>query len=376
MICNRKIVVFVKNKLITLDTVAPILIEMKDKFNISSEVVVFDGLAHKAISENIVLKDAINYVGSELFITKGEKNKILRRLYVLVSLSRLFVSFLCGAKILHFGLFSSWPFKYVAYLFKSQVYQLQPIAFDFDYSISMSRNGKPFVYPVGENVVIFGKKSGMNYYRSVLDKREIFYFGETRTRIHWVEYIRNRSNYYFELCHKDIDFSNGVIVFILATISSLEFKHKLFDSTIKVLIEKFGDIPILLKPHAYTEMDVVNNAILGHKNMQITYLHPSVLSTVARVFISNNFSNTMADAHSFGVTTIEYSNNSANNVLDQSSISLNESVEPKYVSHFIDNNEEMFSNTLENILTDTYSPSIFNGNIGTDDELLSSLASK
>ena len=76
MICNRKIVVFVKNKLITLDTVAPILIEMKDKFNISSEVVVFDGLAHKAISENIVLKDAINYVGSELFITKGEKNKI------------------------------------------------------------------------------------------------------------------------------------------------------------------------------------------------------------------------------------------------------------------------------------------------------------
>jgi hypothetical protein len=144
----------------------------------------------------------------------------------------------------------------------------------------------------------------------------------------------------------------------------------------QVLIEKFGDIPILLKPHAYTEMDVVNNAILGHKNMQITYLHPSVLSTVARVFISNNFSNTMADAHSFGVTTIEYSNNSANNVLDQSSISLNESVEPKYVSHFIDNNEEMFSNTLENILTDTYSPSIFNGNIGTDDELLSSLASK
>ncbi len=376
MICSHKIVVFVKNKLITLDTVVPILVEMKDKYNIPSEVVVFDNLAHEAISNNIVLRDAINYVGSELFITRGKKNKILRRLYVSTSFLRLFISFLCGAKILHFGLFSSWPFKHIAYLFKRQVYQLQSMSFDFDYSISMSRNGKPFVYPIGENIVIFGKKSGMDYYRSVLNKKKVFYFGETRTRPHWVKYIRNKSDYYFNLYCKNIDFSRGAIVFILGAISSLEYKHILFKSTIKVLLEKSGGIPILLKPHAFTEIEVVQNAIHGHENIHITYLHPSILSTRAIVFIGNSFSNTMADAHSFGVSTIEYSNESASSNFDESLISSSRSIEPKYVDYFINNDEEKFSNILENVLLNTYSASTFNGLPGANDELLTSLSSK
>ena len=91
---NHKIIVFVKNKLITLDTVIPILVEMKDKYNISSEVVVFDDLAHEAIGNNIVLKDAINYVGGELFITRGEKVKTLRLFYVVMCVMFFFFFFL------------------------------------------------------------------------------------------------------------------------------------------------------------------------------------------------------------------------------------------------------------------------------------------
>ena len=376
MMCSRKIVVFVKNKLITIDTVIPILIEMKDKYNITSEIVVFDNLAHEAINNNIVLKDAIKYVGNELFITKGEKNKILRRLNVFISLSRLFVNFICGAKILHFGLLSSWPFAFFAHLFSKRVYQLQPVSYDFRYSVIMRRNGKAFVYPIGKNIVIFGKESGKHYYRSVLNKRKVFYFGETRTRPHWVKYIRDRGDYYFNLFHSNINFSNGSIVYILGAIDLYQHKKDLFYKTIHSLSLINHKIPILLKPHAYTEIETVQSAISKYKNMYLTFLHPSVLSTRSVVFICNNFSNTLADAHSFGVTTIEYSNESASGKSDLSLFPDNESIEPQFVDYYIDNDEVKFSQVLNKILLENHSPSTFNGKGGSNDELLVSLSTR
>ena len=59
---KKEIVVFVKNKLISTDTVLPILIEAKEKFNISSIVVVFDKIAHDGIKKNIVINDIYVYL--------------------------------------------------------------------------------------------------------------------------------------------------------------------------------------------------------------------------------------------------------------------------------------------------------------------------
>ncbi|MBT4732102.1 hypothetical protein HOB87_09060, partial [Candidatus Woesearchaeota archaeon] len=79
-----KIIVFVKNKLISLDTVLPILLEMKVKHNVRSEIIVSDKLANDAIQKNIVLKDVINYVGCMRFITKGSKVRVFRYINALV----------------------------------------------------------------------------------------------------------------------------------------------------------------------------------------------------------------------------------------------------------------------------------------------------
>ena len=133
IIRKRKIVVFVKNKLITLDTVIPLLLELKVKHNISSEIVVFDSLAHEAINNNVVLSDLVTYVGKELFITKGENRKFLRRIYVLSSLVRLIFGFFMGDKIIHFGILNDWKFKFVSLLFNTNIYQMQGTAFDFNY---------------------------------------------------------------------------------------------------------------------------------------------------------------------------------------------------------------------------------------------------
>ena len=304
IIRKRKIVVFVRNKLITMDTVLPLLLEAKNKFDISSEIVVFDALAHDAINKNIVIRDAINYIGRELFITKGEKSKILRRMNILYSLFILIVGFLQGDKIIHFGHLNRWPLKFIALLFNKNTYQMQGTAYGFEYS-QINRSVKKLVmpYPVGKNIIICAKDIKQTSFDNVGIEKNKYRFVETRTRRSWVEYINSKSEYYFSNYHPDVDISNGAIVFILGAIDAYEHKNKLFHSTIEVLSRVVFSVPIFLKPHAYTEMNTVEEAIEGLDSFHITYLHPSILASKARAFICNNFSNTLADAHSYGVKT-------------------------------------------------------------------------
>ena len=65
---NNEVIVIIKNKLISVDTVIPILIELKEKYSISSLVLVNDELSHNKINENVVIRDAINYAGKEVYI--------------------------------------------------------------------------------------------------------------------------------------------------------------------------------------------------------------------------------------------------------------------------------------------------------------------
>ena len=65
------VIVFVKNKLISLDTIIPVLLELKESYNISSTIIVFDRLAHEGIKSNVVIRDVVKYIGSELYISRG-----------------------------------------------------------------------------------------------------------------------------------------------------------------------------------------------------------------------------------------------------------------------------------------------------------------
>ena len=68
------------------------------------------------------------------------------------------------------------------------------------------------------------------------------------------------------------------------------------------------DYKVLLKPHVYTDVEYVKEMLSKYSNkFEITYLHPTLLAIRSNIFICINYSSTMADGHSFGVTTIEYS---------------------------------------------------------------------
>jgi hypothetical protein len=346
---------------------------MKIKHGVSSEIVVFDQMAHDAINANVVINDVINYVGKENFITRGGGIRFLRRFYVIFGIVRLLFDLFNGAKIIHFGHLNKWPLKFLSLLFNNNVYQLQGNAYDFNYSKVMRESKKLIIpYPTGLNVVYFSSDIRNTIFGNVGNDKVVYSFGETRTRRSWVEYINSKTDYYFNTYHKNIDTSKGVIVYILGAIDAYDHKKELFDKTIKSLLSLDCPVPILLKPHVFTELDTVEKFISGDSRFHVTYLHPSILATKAKVFISNNFSNTLADAHSFGVTTVEYAH------YDKKRISYaggdNVSIDDRFVDYFINNDNDKFLEIMRQINSEDYHKNIFNGFEGCDNGLLSALS--
>jgi hypothetical protein len=370
MFYQNKLIVFVKNKLITLDTVLPILLEMKIKYETPSEIIVFDEKAHNGIKQNVVIRDIVNYIGKETYITKGENISILRRFYVVLGLIHIFFDVLRGAKLIHFSHLNIWPFKFLSLLFNDSVYQMQGNAYSFNYSVLIREHRKTTIpKPVGRNIVYFSSNINDTLFNEISSDKVIYSFGETRTRKTWVNYINMNAQYYFDKYHKDVDTGKGVVVYILGPIGSNAKRNKLFYKTIKSLSLMPTSVPILLKPHVFTDLDVVTSGISKHENFYITHLHPSVLSTKAIAFICNGFSNTLADAKSFGVPTVEY----ADYDKEWKKITNGCSEDEQFVDYFIDNDYEEFTKIINRIVSLDYVNSKFEGFSRGDNGLFTAL---
>jgi len=374
---NKEIVVFVKNKLMSIDTVIPILVEIKEKFNISSVIVVFDELAHKGIKENVVINDAINYVGRELYASRGSKNKITRKINIIFSLFILFLKFIQGCKILHFGVLDEKPLKVIGVLFKKNTYLLQSDSFKHTYekyNNVIGLNNKKYTIPVGDNMVAFSDTMPQLKLRGV-DSKKIYHFGPTRTRKAWIDFSQRHSSYYFSEYHHDVDLSNGCIVLILSFFGAGKKEDKGHSVTISLFYETIDmlsdiDIPVLLKPHVFTDMEIVRNAVSGKTGFYITYLHPTVLSLKAKAFICNSYSTTMADAHSLGVTTIEYTDYPQNVLLANN----HKSFGYQYIDYFINEDNKAFDETIKHILSNKDVINNYQGHDRDDSGLLYNLS--
>jgi hypothetical protein len=377
---TKDILVIVKNKLMSTDTVLPILIELKEKYNISSIVVVNDKLAHEGINKNVVIRDAINYVGVELYTGVNSSSKIARKLSKIGFLFFLLFKLIKGVKVLHFGIFNVFPFSVIGKVFNENLYFLQSSSFEHSYerfNEIIGRNPST-VTPISRNIVAFN--DGMRHLEAVNENHKIFIFGSTRTRESWRSYINERSDNYFYQYHDGVDTSNGCIVFILAYFGELNLMRMPYESltillknTIDVLDEVRGDLPVFLKPHVFTDLSIVDKAIYGLNDFHVTYLHPSVLASKAKVFICNTYSTTMADAKSLGVKTVEYSDYKKEAI----ELSGGRSTGHEYIDEFINNDKDEFKKVIKSILS-INSPSnnhtIFKKENTDADELLARLA--
>ena len=325
----KGIIVFVKNKLISLDSIAPVLLELKEKNNISSTVVVFDQMAHEGIKTNVVLRDLINFTGRELFVSRGINNIVFRKPIILVTLLGVFFKFIIGYKIIHFGTLNSWPLKYLFFFYRKNIFFAQQDSFRHTW-------GKVHI------------KLGLKY-----KTKNVFFFGETRTRKIWLDYCTQNSHYYLNKYHSGIDFSRGCAVFILSTFEELNEINprnsmlNLFYETITVLSSL--NIPVLLKPHVFTDLDIVEKAIKDNKNFHITSIHPTILALNSNFFIANVYSTTFADAKSLGISTIEYTDYSKELLRATNE----KSYGYEYVEYFINNNKALLAEKINDVLLRT-----------------------
>ena len=185
----RGIIVFVKNKLISTDSILPVLLELKESHNISSTIVVSNRLTHEGIKNNVVIRDVIRYIGSELYISRGINNRLIRKVVILLQLFTLIIKSVFGYKIIHFGLLDRFPFKYIFSPFKRNIYFSQQDSFLHTFDKYQSVLGQ---FPqkntsnlIGDNIIVF---NGGKIY-----KDKIFYFfGETRTRKVWIDYAKRK----------------------------------------------------------------------------------------------------------------------------------------------------------------------------------------
>ena len=376
---NRKpkgLIVFVKNKLISIDSIAPILLELKENHNISSTVVVFDQLAHEAIKANVVLRDLTNFVGRELFVSQ-DRNKVVRIFSIFVSMLGLLFKLIIGHKIVHFGALNAFPLRYIFFFNRKNIFFSQQDSFRHSWTkynqiLGHLINSK--VTPtIGNNIIAFNDMmDGLNEFNR---SKNVFFFGETRTRKIWLDYCINNSKYYLNKYHADIDFSRGCIVFILTTFEGLDGRYinsktgilKLFYETIEILSS--FNIPILLKPHVHTDLDIVNKAIINNKNMHVTFIHPTILALKSKCFIANLNSTTFADAHSLGVPTIEYTDYPIH-VLEATN---KKSLSYEYVDNFINNDQVLLKESIKNALIKPQVPRIV-GHANDDSGLLKKLS--
>ncbi len=356
------LIVFVTNKIISIDTILPILVEAKQCNNQTIIIVVSRKKGVKAIEENIVINDMINKIGFKFLFGGRYRNRWYKRTIGSIQFLLLFIAGIFRAKFIHFDVVHTIPLKILSFFFSSRIFYSEKDATKNHNATHYNKNkfGKvssegDYQLPLGSNIISYYERRLYYYFgHKVHENRNVYHLGLTRARDSWVKYINDSSNYYFNKFHKGVNISNGII-FIVLTFYDLESKtfneedrftqRKLrqnFENTVDVLSNIKGDIPVFLKPHSYTDLEYVNSVLSGYSGFHITYLHPSMLIQNARFVICNYFSTILVDAHNLGVTTIEYTyyQNYVRKAIGDGS------EEPAYVDWFIYDNKDKFRDVV------------------------------
>jgi hypothetical protein len=188
-----------------------------------------------------------------------------------------------------------------------------------------------------------------------IENKKVYFFGATRMRRVWLEHSYNNAEFYFKKYHPLVNFNDGYIVIILYTFGQvvwfedLDTAEILLKETLSAIHAVHPGKAILIKPHVVTPMKTLRDIIKTSscKNIEITNLHPSVLSRFSDVFICNCYSNTLADASSLGVPTIEYTEYKKELLLRTN----NKSINHEFVDYFINHDKKYLEEVLSKVLS-------------------------
>jgi hypothetical protein len=345
------IAVFLNNKLISCDTILPVAMEAHQRTGRRALFLTTDAETYDGIRQNVVLWDAIQRIGRLLLIGRRRRTPatwLVHRFSVTLLLAWLTVLALAGRlDVFHFRALNGWPLRWLFLVNRNRTYLCESDSFG-EPKLMGDVRGVAYArterrHPPAAGAVIAFHPEFMPYNAPDMAGCPRYVFGPTRLRKVWLDYVRDRADADFAAAFAGAGLADSAEIgaYMLGFFGPIPYLENggdgvmktLFEETLDILEECCAELPIFLKPHIFTDMRVVREALSKRPGLKavVSYLHPTVLATRARFCLTNVYSTTQADAHSLGVPTIEYTAYSA----DALKVTGNGSMRPDMIDHFI-----------------------------------------
>ena len=354
------IYVFLRNKLISCDSILPVALEIHERYGQAFTFFTFDRRTHEQLEKNVVINDCIEKMGGLNYFGPVTKYRFLdvpfrgfKALWILLQLK------IRKSYIFHFGQLSQGKLKFLTkcvnekslFLFEADASGYSQKVADVEYASSgRIYNIKNLVAPDRGSLVAFSDAwLWLNDERvASLNKYKILH---PRKRRVWQSYIDRVFPFYTQ----NLTLNDKVVVIILGyfgpfgMVKDEKSVEKCLSETLQTLCCFEQNITVLMKPHHITDMEKLDEICKKFIDLdiQISYLHPSVLARLADVFICNCYSTAVYDASIQGVPVVEYTEYCREGL----DVSRGASCRPEYVDYFIQRDADRLKKVLGMCLT-------------------------
>jgi hypothetical protein len=362
------IAVLLNNKLISCDTIVPLMAELRDRFpDTGVEFLCFEPRTAEVIRANLVLWDAMQGIGPLIQMGRersGAVHWIFHRIRTVGRVLRYAALAAAGrVAFIHFKALNFWPLRLLAVLAGRRVCYVQSGAVgvgELEQRVSevmVRRNYSRRLPAVG--ILVAFEPSWRELNNPRLADRPRCVLPPTIAYGGWIKHVRARADSYFAdvFTAASMADSGAVVTYIL---SSMDENGLLSDPGLfPVLLERTLDAleaagcrdPVLIKPHPATApryMTVIRDAIARHPSLKLATcnLHPAVLAIRSRFAIANCYSTTFSVFHALGVPTVEFTSYRP----DILGVTSGGSMRPELVAHFIDSDAGKLAQLLPRLL--------------------------
>lgn len=359
---SKSLVVLGRNKLNGTDGIMPLLLELaiKEKKQLLFFVSNYPH-AYKAIMDNIVFRDILFKYGYLYLLGGLNSIKFVRYIIGIVQLFFIFLHGIAGGKIIHYGEMNNFPFRLLRIAYGKKVFLIENNTNETFYSEAhqeitriitgriMNKKTRNYLFnsTCKDDRIIYRKSTMQKYEKE--SKYNFYFYGRSRSRPIWLDYLMNNREKYFNKYHADIGDKKFIV--IIGTSYDIFYNKipEVFFKMLDVFEKDFSDQYFLYKPHPLIDNErILSEYRKRNLNFEVTYLHPNLLAMQAIAFVGNSFSNIMTDSSLLNVPTIEFANyvDELLEITGGTSIS----VPNKFVDYFIMKDQNLFRDALKKVV--------------------------
>jgi len=345
------IVVFLKNKLISFDSILPLALEINQCCHYKFYFIVWDYDSYISIvKDNIVLRDMALSIGQIICPGNPNKSIVSNKINKIILLaSVVYKLYLKSSYIFHFGALDRPPLSLLTKLIRKNKIARCESALSGRYTENLKHimevgniiDKKKYIwqqrssqetfdkfmigkYPLNNSGVLFGFDSSWNWLKhpdAINCKKLVFKEGKKAKS--YTSFMEKNSDYYLRM-EKLIDLDKTkTIIFILGHFgySCGDVRNKLFYDALVVLREL--QFNIIIKPHIFCDMGLVQSIIKKAKcpdeKVFFTKISPQVLQKIAIGGLFINTSTVRCDYKNAGFPIIQYNGGFSNVKIDSCS---------------------------------------------------------